>query len=279
MNDLAHLVEMDPELVSRHVQLLVHATPQGQSLREDFEQALRQMGVQEARRMVLTITVMTELSFFHDEDVTRSIQPRARFEWDAFWLHSLYVARLTETVASAFEPVTDKEYLAGLLHDAGKLFMARYFPNEYEAAMLRAIERRLDMHTIEKQMFDCTHAEMSWALCERWKFHPDICRAVRFHHEPHSPFNKDLVDSPGQGFLAACVNVADSLARACGVTVVEAETTEGPDLNLLPSWAILQRLSPFRAVDVDSGAELEQTQEMIRALGLKATQHAEPQLV
>lgn len=266
---LVRLVEADAELTSRHLAVFVRDIPPDKQRPADFENAVQQLDAQEVRRLVLAITVMDRMAYFHDDATLAATQAGARLQWGDFWFHSLFVARLTEALAGAYQSVTGKEYLAGLMHDAGKLFLARYFMNEYEAATLRAIERGIGMYVVEKQMFDCNHAELSWGLCEKWKLHRDICRAVRFHHEPNSPFNKDSLDPEKQSFLAACINIADTLARICGIHVVRMEEAEVPDLSSLPAWAILQQLSLRNPVELDSVAELEQTWEEVKELGLK----------
>jgi HD-like signal output (HDOD) protein len=68
---------------------------------------------------------------------------RIKIDWHRFWLHSgVLVARLIEKVAGSFRDVSGMEYLAGLLHDIGKIILEHYFPREFETIVLRSMERQ-----------------------------------------------------------------------------------------------------------------------------------------
>lgn len=267
MGEIAEVVQVDPGLTSKYLRLANSSYYGGKSI-ANVEDALLRIGMEEVRKLAAAVAVINGTACFREVDLVTTINPHAKIDWSLFWLHSLFTARLTEILANAFRLASGKEYLAGLLHDVGKLFMERHFPRDFESATLRAMERGAGLYEAEKQMFDVTHAEVSWALAEKWKLHREICRGIRFHHEPQSPFNKDPVDPDFEQFLATCISLADTLANICGANILGAKQVEVVEFESLPEWQLMQRYRPRGSLDLDPAVELKRTQEMIAAMGV-----------
>jgi len=179
MGTIAEIVKLDPGLTAKYLKLANSVWFRGRSIMS-VEDALIRIGLREVRRLASTIGVMDVLSLFRTGTRGRPINPRIEVEWEMFWLHSILTARLTESLAASYRAVVGKEYLAGLLHDVGKLFMGRYFHPQFESAMTRALEKGCGLFETEEELFDTTHAEIGWALCEKWRLHPEVARAIRF---------------------------------------------------------------------------------------------------
>jgi HD-like signal output (HDOD) protein len=266
IGEISQVVQLDPGLTSKYLRLANSSYYGGKSIM-NVEEALLRIGLGEVRKLAAAVVAMSGTSCFRNVELVKPISMHAKIDWNMFWLHSLFTARLTDILANAYRRTSGKEYLAGLLHDAGKLFMERHFTHEFEAATLRAIERGQGLYASEKQLFDITHAEASWALAEKWKLHREICRAIRFHHEPQSPFNKDPVDPEWEQFLATCLCLADTLANICGANILGARKFEGVEFESLPEWHLMQRFNPRGSLDLNPVEELEKTKELISALG------------
>lgn len=89
---------------------------------------------------------------------------------------------------------------AGLLHDIGKLLLARLLrPQLIPDALQQA---GTDITAAERALLDLDHAEVGAALAAHWKLPDEIVRAIQFHHQP------ELGDE-----LAAGVALADRLAH------------------------------------------------------------------
>ncbi|MDD2708726.1 MAG: HDOD domain-containing protein [Verrucomicrobiae bacterium] len=265
MGEIADIVGVDPGLASKYLRLANSSFYGGKSI-ANVEDALLRIGLAEVRKVAISVAVMDGTSCFRESEVVSAINVNVKIDWNMFWLHSLFVARLTDILAHVYRRTSGKEYLAGLLHDVGKLFFERHFTHEFESAMLRAIERNNGLYDAERHLFDFNHAEMGFALCEKWKLHREICRAVRFHHEPNSPFNKDPVDPDFQHFLAICICVADDLANLCRANIQGGQNVEGMEFETLPGWKLLQDYTPRGELDLDPMAELERTQETLKVM-------------
>jgi HD-like signal output (HDOD) protein len=254
MEEVAEIVMLDPGLSSKYLRLANSVGFGGKSIKNILD-ALVRLGMAEVRRVSSAIGVVDRFSRLH-----------IKIDWNMFWLHNLLTARLTECLANAYFPITGKEYLSGLMHDVGKLFLEHYFPQEFEAAIQRSMERRCGVFEAENQLYDITHAEVSGALCEKWNLHREICRAVRFHHEPNSQFNKDPNNPETQCFLATCVCLADSLANMCKVNIQGGKNFDGIQIDTLPEWVFLQKFTPRMELNLDMETELQKAQDTLESI-------------
>ena len=267
MGTLADVVKLDPGLTTKYLKLANSVVFGGKSI-SNIQDALFRIGMKEVRNLAMTIGVMDVLSIFQRSSSDSGSSTQIEIEWEMFWLHSLLTGRLTECIAEAYRPTTGKEYLAGLLHDVGKIFLQRYFPKEFESAVAHAMEKGCGMFEAEQELFYTTHAEVGWNLCKKWCLHREIERAIRFHHEPNSPSpdNKDPVDPENEHLLATCICVADALANMCKANIQGTRSIEM--IDSLPEWKLLQNYSIMEEIELDVEAELQKAQESIAILCL-----------
>ena len=102
-------------------------------------------------------------------------------------------------------------YASGLLHDIGRLVMARIAPERY-----RKIDPRLCWNEFvneEKKQFMIAHSEIGFLLAEAWHLPKEISDVIRFHHEPHL--------AVGSEQPVAIVTLANAINIYCPDTYVE----------------------------------------------------------
>ncbi len=130
-------------------------------------------------------------------------------ESGALWRHSLAVAIGSRLVAGDKAPeIQNNGFMAGLIHDAGKIMMDQYI---YESRRLFQACIREGQKTIpeaEKQVLGFDHAEIGSEVCKIWGIPGVLTEAVKYHHCP----------SRSQGnTLAHVIHVADSMANMSGI--------------------------------------------------------------
>ncbi len=117
------------------------------------------------------------------------------------WKHSLLTAHTADIFArkKGF-PMETRRYafVAGLLHDIGKLFLSRRYMLEYQSVLGR-VKTGLSLTTVERNTFGYDHAQVGGMLLEVWNVPPKIIEAIKTHHEP------------GQNQLAALLYFANQI--------------------------------------------------------------------
>jgi putative nucleotidyltransferase with HDIG domain len=156
----------------------------------------------------------------------------------ACWRHSLACAIVCEDVASACRMERDAAYLAGLLHDIGRLALSVVEPLAYAELIHEADEGSVDVLSRERELFGLDHCEAGKWLAKQWKIPAQFAEVAERHHEPLQPGKIDTL---------AIVQLGCQLADAVGFGAVrQAHPAKFEEvLNHLPQ-AALQRFDTDR---------------------------------
>ncbi len=130
------------------------------------------------------------------------------FDFVKFKKHSMATAVISRLLIKSLLPTDfdqhDRAFIAGLLHDMGKLAVANFFPVQFEKAIELAKRRRSPLTETEMEIYATDHAELGSFLAEWWTLPPFIANAIRWHHQPQStPIDQDVI---------AAVHVANLLS-------------------------------------------------------------------
>ncbi len=124
-----------------------------------------------------------------------SAQVFAQFEYDilaelsidTLWNHSLTVAEFARCIAeieNTSTQVADYAFVAGLLHDVGKLIFVGHYPQQYQAVMAQSSRHAYPLLKAERDLFGATHAEVGAYLLGLWGLPEPIVEAIYRHHTP-----------------------------------------------------------------------------------------------
>lgn len=129
------------------------------------------------------------------------------FDFIEFWKHSMGTAIASDALANTLRAsCVEDAFVAGLLHDIGKLVLATSFPESFGEALALAQKKNLLLRDAEMDLFGFDHAHVGNILALRWGFTDHLCEAIHHHHNP-------TIARRGQE-LASIVHVGDILARS-----------------------------------------------------------------
>lgn len=130
----------------------------------------------------------------------------AGFDVQRYLLHSLVVAGAARQLATKFargEVDPGDCYIAGLLHDFGKVVFAQFLPNEFRDALMEVAQNSVPLHQAELAIIGVDHGLVGAMLAKRWAFPDHLIDCIRDHHNPAAE----------PSVMMDCLRVADQLVR------------------------------------------------------------------
>lgn len=194
---IADVIRRDPSLTARLLRL-VNSVYYGLSNPiSNLEEAVLYLGLRQIRQMVMVTPILEDF-----QRLTRGVN----FSWREFWQHCIGTAILTREVISALDtPGDETDYVAGLVHDMGKIVMAHAFPNQFQAIYQPEGDAPLDLLAREEAILGINHAELGALYLENYKLPSALVDTARYHHTP------ELAGS--NATIVAAVQIADLLMR------------------------------------------------------------------
>lgn len=177
-----------------------------------------------------------------------------RFDRVAFWQHSLatgVIARILARLVSWGDP--EQAFMAGLLHDIGRLVLDRFLGREFDQAIQLSHERSCTLWEAEQEVLGYTHAEAGEVLGKQWNL-PPVFQVVPRDHHRLVRFEEDE--------LTCIVLTANVLAHQCGFAIGAPVDYEVPP-EVQESLGIpAEQYEGIRQVALQ---EVTQTQGLLRA--------------
>jgi putative nucleotidyltransferase with HDIG domain len=246
LHQIAEIVKLDAGLTARLLALSNSASFGGSDI-TSVEVALFRLGFKETRVAILSTKLISTFSDFSK-----------KISWETLWLHSLLVARLTNEIADCYYHASEMDYLAGLLHDTGKLLLGHFFPDQFQMILAECEKTGLPMHEVEKKHLGITHAALSTALCYRWNLDTQIIQGIRYHHTPE----KVNLKNP----LPYILNIADVLANKIEDNLTSSGSNSLLDYMSLPVWKSLHDVKPRRHVVLSLEKERLAARDLVSSL-------------
>ncbi|MCS7313833.1 MAG: HDOD domain-containing protein [Bryobacterales bacterium] len=199
--ELATLIEKDTVLAGNILRLVNSALYGLPGTVSSVRHAVAILGLVKLRNVLLGLAISR---------LWRTVRTPPGWSTAQFNLHSAAVATLADLLVEAAPvPYAEGAFVAGLLHDMGKLLWALAFPRQF--ALLWNLLGRCGGRwaDCEAELLGLDHAELSSEALARWNLPEPIRRAARFHHVPELA-NAGALD------LAHVVHAANLLAAERG---------------------------------------------------------------
>lgn len=198
ISDIADIISRDPSLSLRVLQLVNSAYYGFRHSFSGIEQAVVYLGANTVKNLAITTSV-------HQVFAQQATAGMSLLDSAFFWHHSLMTATLARRLALEIGGCCSEEaYLAGLLHDIGKLLLSSSFPEVSAADVpgMASDEQRLRHET---QTMGLNHCDAGSWLVRKWNLGSLIADAIEYHHEN--------IDQVGEAFpLVKVVYLANILA-------------------------------------------------------------------
>ncbi|MGA2867995.1 MAG: HDOD domain-containing protein [Verrucomicrobiota bacterium] len=194
---IGEIISRDPSLTSRLLRL-VNSVYYGLSTPvTSIEEAVFYLGIRQIRQLTLVTPVIEDF---------QKLTSQCAFPWREFWQHCIGTGILTHEIAGVAQATPDdSDYIAGLVHDVGKIVMAWAFPDHFTEIHRLAILGTQDLIEIENSILGMDHAELGALYMERHRMSELLIQTARYHHSPEK--------AQSHGEIIASVQIADLLIR------------------------------------------------------------------
>jgi len=203
LEDIAAVLQTDPTLTGRLLNLANSVTHGGRSVVTTVHAAAVRLGVRSVRNISLGFSLLAG-----------NRKGRCQtFDYDGFWSHSLAVAAAAQTVAEMRGDVAPTDaFTCGLLQGMGRLALASVHTTAYEGVLERARgQSSMRLAEIEQDNFGMNHREVAAALLRDWRLPEHYCAAVGHVGSGAPP---EELDTPQAVNMARTLQDARDFARA-----------------------------------------------------------------
>ena len=181
--DLGKVISQDTSLTARLLKIVNSSFYGFPAKIETVSRAVTVIGLRELRGLVLAASAVETFSKIPTE-LLNMVQ---------FWRHSVYCAVVAQLLAQECHVLhSERLFVAGLLHDIGKLVMYNRLPEQSKQVLERADLHKEYDFVIEQDQFGFDHAEVGGELLREWMMPDSLCESVHFHHYPDKAENHPI---------------------------------------------------------------------------------------
>ncbi|MHC4294331.1 MAG: HDOD domain-containing protein [Planctomycetota bacterium] len=231
INEIGQLVSQDLGMSARVMQLVSSAFFSRSFCGSGPAEAADFLGTDIVRAMLTT-----ERAFSQFEQGTLNWLPVERIT-----RHCRLVGQCAGAIANAENAagnVANHAFIAGLLHDVGKIALAAELPEEYEPIMTSPCGERGAAVRMEREKFGATHAEAGAYLMGLWGLPEQVVEAIAFHHDPTKSSTTEFTPLTAVHAADFLINEVDSTSEVGG--------NEDIDDTYLVELNLLERVATWR---------------------------------
>jgi len=234
--EVVRTVEADPGLITSVLRVCRSAYYgfRGNSI----ELAVTFLGVDRIRSIVQAAIVFNVFSGANRKGADDKFTPLE------LWKHSVACGIIMEE--GGHQVKGRDHFIAGMLHDIGKLIIYLRFPDHFAEIRRLVTEDGQTMYDAELALMGITHAEIGYELARKWELPPTISTAIAHHHRPSGALQHRR--------LSSLVHTADILARALDIGC-------GGDRQTHPMDPVATPIARYLAGVVDRKEEIAQRVE------------------
>lgn len=192
--DLVQVIDKDPVVTVKVLRVVNSAYYSLPKQITSINHAVVYLGFNTIKNLALSIAAIGMLP----------AENAAGFDGQQYLLHSLATAGIAKQLALQVDDADPMDcFIAGLLHDFGKVVFAQFMPNEFRKALEQSRERKTPLHLALREIIGADHAVVGAMLVEKWRFAPSLIETIQYQ------FATDLKDTD----MIACVFAANQISK------------------------------------------------------------------
>lgn len=196
-HQISEIIRRDPSLTARLLRLVNSVYFGLTTPINNIEEAVFYLGIRQIRQLAMVTPVIEDF---------QKMAGNTPFPWREFWQHCIGVAIMSREVISCVQtPTDDSDYVAGLVHDMGKIVMAATFPHHFIEIQRRISNEPRPLLDLEMEVLGIHHTELGALYLQNHNLPDIMVETARYHHQPERAGH--------HGQIIAAVQIADLLVR------------------------------------------------------------------
>ena len=198
---LAEVISKDQALMAKVLRVVNSAYTGMPKEITTLKQATVILGFNTIKNLVLSASIFDT---FGKGDVNN------RFDRVKFWEHSIGTAVGAKVLAKRIGSENPEEmFIAGLVHDIGKIIIDEYLHNEFLKILDLVDARQIRILEAENEILGVGHPQLGEWVARKWNLPLNLVECIAFHHSPQLAVNsKERV---------AIVHIANAIPRIEGI--------------------------------------------------------------
>lgn len=195
---LAEVIEKDQAIVTKLLKLTNSSFFGFNAKVSNTAHAVMILGFNTVLNAVLSMAVIDAIGKGHDKRIGVSLKD--------FWNHAVRVAVISRHLSKSIGGHRhENAFTAGIIHDIGKIVMARFFADRFLEVMTSVKKEGISFRVAEKRLLPMGHDAIGAFLARRWHLPDDLSAAIAQHHHPEM--------MPQANPLALVVHAADAIVN------------------------------------------------------------------
>ena len=215
MENISKTIERDPSLAANILKVSNSPYYGVRQKVASLKLALTILGLNEVINMVTSISIIRMFP---------SRRKAGEFNRSKFWRHSFGCALAAQMLATEMRFSTEGvEFVAGLIHDIGKLILDQYFHPKLKEIWSLKEKEDVPLLEAETRVMGVDHAVLGSWLAQSWQLPPVLVDSIMYHHRPLDVL---ALSTPSpMPSLTAIVHLADILACEPELNFTESMTS------------------------------------------------------
>ncbi|WP_261379401.1 HDOD domain-containing protein [Denitratisoma sp. DHT3] len=194
--ELVAVIEKDPVMTMKILKVINSAYYSLPSKITSINQSVVYLGINTIKNLSLSFAAVGILPLTNT----------AGFDTQRYLVHSLATAATARQLCAIYakgEADPGDCYVAGLLHDFGKVVFAQFLADEFREALEASMAGRFPLYQAERQIIGADHGVVGAMLAKRWQFPEHLVGCIHDHHQEEAE----------PSAMMDCLRVADQICR------------------------------------------------------------------
>lgn len=173
--DLLNIIKIDPVLTGKILKVINSAYYAMPNQVASLNKALILMGFNTIKNLALSTAIIENVRAGESKE----------FDSAALWDHCLAVAVASKSLArAAGVKITELEeyFIAGLLHDIGRVVIIQNFPEQYINVIEHPDLQTRPLVEIEQEIMGLNHCEAGAIIARKWQLPESLTTVIENHH-------------------------------------------------------------------------------------------------